>query len=282
MIFTKIISTITSITNKLEKCYAEYSAATQTSSQSPNDVKNVKDPKVSDVRNVRKGNAQGQPSKPFHGSMCFVHAKQTGTGDQLVSRRFRDFHSTLADSQGSIEIRDLPSELRRGIPERNYRYFEPKGYECGVLEEGGSIDPCEDLRPKDEAPSVDQKTLLGEPKDVFDIMTRLSIKQPTFQRQCIGVYNPFAAGAAVGGDFIRSQLVAVEDQTKSDVQASLPSEVVEPVISDELPPVYEDEFFGEAEDESFVAEDSFQAPDGTTVYISQNDDSDELEELIAA
>lgn len=128
-----------------------------------------------------------------------------------------------------------------------------------------------------------------KPTDVFDTRSRLVVNQPVFQRGSLGFYNPFTSCAIATGDFIRSQLVANEDERREaqapDNNVESPSEVIDTVTIDELnelPPIYEDELFGDADQDDFVAKDSFQAPDGTTVYISQNDDSDELEGLLAA
>lgn len=253
MFFHKLVALIK------EKTNAKYEKVPTSESSGQNDV--------------RGASPSNQPSQFVDGEICFVSTKLHRPEDRLVSHQVDKVHCF----ESSIEVCDLPDGLRGRLPSRNYRYCEPQGFMCSVRESGGTLDGGKTTV---QAPFLTNY----KPTDVFDTRSRLVVNQPVFQRGSLGFYNPFTSIAT--GDFIRSQLVANEDERREakvlESHDEPPSEVIDTAMLDELPPVYEDEAFGDADEDGFVAEDSFQAADGTTVYISQTDDSDELEELEAA
>lgn len=137
---------------------------------------------------------------------------------------------------------------------------------------------------------VVQKPVLNLKHDGFtDARSFLANPAPAFAGVTTVAY---AAQSFLGGwdNLARGHLAVNEDETSrtsatTDVK---PQAFDEPVTAgedpnlDEAPPVYGDESFGDADDEVFVAEDSFEAADGATVYVSQPDDAEELEALLVA
>lgn len=264
MILNKIISTITSITNAIKEVHhaEENSASEVQASQSGS----------SDVKNVRR-NDRDQSRQSSHGELCFsttdVSQRKNKMVDQIRSTRFSAANASVSVPVGSVAICDTATGLCGGVSSRDICHCEPKGLVGDFPEEGGSLDPLEELCQQDELAKLDQKQALAEAMDIFDVQSFLSVKRPAFMRRSLGVHNPYASGVVIADDYMSDPLVA--HVVESDAQAALPTEVVaQEALDRELPAFDED-------DTDFVVADSFQAPDGTTVYISQPDDSVELE-----